>query len=98
MSEKQSSLQPGLGPPPIDHHAINFLESVRASTVLLLGPNPSHHRSPADLSFGLHTLKSLADTMCKLAESNRLCSEKEKISAYTEQIKAETEKIKAQKV
>lgn len=95
MSEKHSSLQPRLGPPQIDYHTIDFLESVRASTLLLLRPDPSYHWLPADVSLGLHTLKSLADTTCKLAESNR---EKEKINAYTEQIKAETEKIKAQKM
>lgn len=97
MPENNISLQPAAGVPQIDHHAINFLESVRTSVMLVLGPYPSNHRSAADVSVGLQTLKSSADTVCKLAETSRLWAEKEKIDANTEQIKAETEKIKAQK-
>ncbi|KAL0636965.1 hypothetical protein Q9L58_004068 [Maublancomyces gigas] len=94
MSGNTHSTQPR---PQIDHHAINFLNSIRESVLHLLEPDQSSSRSPADVSLGLQTLKSIVDTMWRLAEKDRLLADAEKIKAYAEQLKAETEKIAAQK-
>lgn len=101
MSRPSGSLQP----PQIDQNSIRLLDSIKTSVMLLLGPDPSHHRSPADVSLGLGTLKSAADAMCNLAEKDKLwvekeklLAEKEKINAYTEQMMVETKKFKAEKM
>lgn len=98
MSGNIHSTQPRPSVPLIDHHAINFLNSMRESVLHLLEPDETSSQSPADVSLGLQTLKSIVDTMWKLAEKDSLWSETERLKAYVEQLKAETEKLKAQRM
>lgn len=98
MSGNTHFSQPRPPVPQIDHHAINALNSIRECVLHLLESDQSSSRSPADVSLGLQTLKSIVDTMWSLAEKDRLLADTEKIKAYVEQLKAETEKLKAQRM
>lgn len=97
MSDNTHSTQPRPSVSQIDQHTINFLNSIRESVLHLLEHDQSSSRSPADVTMGLQTLKSIVDTMWQLAEKDKFVAETEKAKAYVEQLKAETEKLQAQK-
>lgn len=82
----------------LDQRIIESLDSIRGAVLHLLRQGQSPPPSAADLSIGMHAVKSTADTTWILAEKQRLWAETEKIRAYTEQLKHETERIRAQKM
>lgn len=71
----------------IDTRLLELLENIRKDVRHLLGQDP---QNAADVTIGLQTLKAVADTLCRVAE-------KQKINAYTEQLEAKTEQIREER-
>lgn len=80
----------------LDQRIIDQLDAIRAAVFHLLRSEQSPPPSAADLSLGLQTVKSMADTTWILAEKQRLWAERDKIKASTEHLRIEMEKARAQ--
>lgn len=90
--------------PDIDQRLLTFLEANRAAVLHLLRADQSHPPTAEDMSLGLQTLKTGADTMLRLVENagvvvekERLWAERSKIEAASHSLLLEKERVYAER-
>lgn len=88
MPDNDHPVSAAPGAPVLDTRLINFLDANRMGVLHLLRPDQTNPPPAADLSIGLQTLKTGAETMLRLVENagvvvetERLCAERKKIEA-----------------
>lgn len=99
MSTSNLTLQPVTYPPQsTDDRLIALLDQIRRSVVDLLQSDIPPKISADDLSLGMQTLKTVADTAWRLAEKRRIAENVKLILADIEKIKAGMEKTMMEKM
>lgn len=83
--------------PLIDQRLIHFLDANRQGVLHLLRADQTHPPAAADLSLALQTLRTGAQTMCRLVENAGAGVEKERLLAETKKIQAETQRLDAER-
>lgn len=82
---------------PFDKRLIWFLDANRQGVLHLLRADQTNPPAAADLVLALQTLRTGAQTMCKLVENAGTVAEKERLLAETKKIEAETARLVAEK-
>lgn len=80
-----------------DQRLFWFLDANREGVLHLLRADQTNPPAAADLSLALQTLKTGAQTMCKVVENDGTVAEKERLLAETKKIEAETARLVAEK-